>query len=413
MEVWSQLGIALGLGLLVGLQRERSAGTYAGIRTFPLISVFGLVCALLGRAQGVWVVAAGLLALGALMVVNNVNRRLAGEPHPGPTSEVAALLVFGIGALLVLDHTALAIAIGGVAVLLLQWKKPLHRFVKRIGEDDLRPVFRLVLIGLVVLPALPDRTFGPYDVLNPFQIWLVVVLIVGISLAGYLAARLFGPRAGAIIGGVLGGVISSTATTVSYSRQTERQPPTSPLAAVVIMIASAVVFVRVTFEVAVTAPGVLPDVVPQFGVMTVFMGLVAAAAYLASRGESSESPGTSDPSDLKAAVVFGVLYAAVLFGVAAAREHFGDRGLYLVAALSGLTDMDAITLSTAQMMEAGRIDVDTGWRMMLTGGLSNIVFKGCVAAALGSRRLLRRIAVLFGISLAGGAALLWLWPRGA
>jgi uncharacterized membrane protein (DUF4010 family) len=411
METWTQLGIALGLGLLIGLQRERAGGGVAGIRTFPLICVLGTVCALLGRAHVVWVVPAGLVVLGALLVAGKVSRRTNGEAPSGSTSEIAALLTYCIGALLVLGSATLAIAVGGIAVLLLHWKGPLHRFAQRIGEDELRAVFRLVLIGLVVLPLLPDQAYGPYEVLNPFRVWLVVVLIVGISLAGYLAARLLGSQTGALVAGALGGVISSTATTVGCARQSAREPGSSPLAAVVIMVASTVVFVRVAFEVAVTAPGVLRSVLPQLGVMTAIMGVVSAAAYLSTRGQEAGTPESSDPTDLPAAVGFGLLYAAVLFAVAAARQHFGDRGLYVVAALSGLTDMDAITLSTAGMMQAGRIDLDTGWRMMLIGGLSNIVFKGGVVAVLGSRALLRRIAALFGITLLGGVALLALWPQ--
>jgi uncharacterized membrane protein (DUF4010 family) len=411
-SVWLQLGIALGLGLLVGLQREWVGDVGAGIRTFPLITVFGAVCALLAQDHGGWVIAGGLVALAGLLVVTNLNRRASGDPNPGPTTEIAALLMFAVGATLVVGHIAVAIAGGGLVVVLLQWKQPMHRFVSRIGEADLRAVFRLVLIGLVVLPAMPNRAYGPYDVLNPFHIWLMVVLIVGISLGGYLVSRLLGEKTGSIVAGILGGVISSTATSVSYARRTRRTPDASALAALVIMIASTIVFVRVSAEVAVTAPSILPHVLPQFVTMTVLMGTISATAYFlfGSRRPGGDSPEAQDPSELKAAVVFGVLYAAVLFGVAAAKEHFGDRGLYLVAALSGLTDMDAITLSTAQMMKVERVELDTGWRMMLLGALSNLVFKGAVVATLGHPRLLRRIAVLFGLSLAAGIGVLWLWP---
>jgi uncharacterized membrane protein (DUF4010 family) len=306
-----------------------------------------------------------------------------------------------------------AIAVGGGVAVLLHWKKPLHGLVERIGEADIRAVFRLVLIALVVLPVMPNRTYGPYDVLNPFEIWLMVVLIVGISLGGYVAARLLGSKVGSVLGGVLGGVISSTATTVGYAQRTRRSPNTSALAAMVIMIASTIVFVRVSVEVAITAPAVLPHILPQFAVMTAFMALISVGAYLMARGDKAPPPEAEDPSEWKTAVVFGALYALVLFAVAAAKEHFGDRGLYLVAALSGLTDMDAITLSTARMMEADRVDTNTGWRMMLVGALCNNVFKAGAVAALGDRRLLKRIVILFGISIVGGAALLWLWPAQA
>jgi uncharacterized membrane protein (DUF4010 family) len=410
MQVWQQLGIALGLGLLVGLQREWAEPEAAGIRTFPLITVLGTVCALLAGKFGGWILSGGVLALGAMMVVTNLRRDVSGNGHPGPTTEIAALLMFTVGALLPVGMIVEAIAIGGVVALLLHWKKPLHSFVERIGGSEMRAVFRLVLIALVVLPLLPDRSFGPYEVLNPFRIWLIVVLIVGISLSGYLISRYVGPKAGSVLSGILGGLISSTATTVSYARRSKNASEFSALAALVIMIASTIVFVRVAFEVAVVAPGIVGQVLPQFGVMCLWMALISVVASFMSGQEQTAAPEPGDPSNLSAAVVFGVLYALVLLAVAAAKEYFGDRGLYLVAALSGLTDMDAITLSTAQLITAGRVSVDIGWRMMLLGALSNILFKGSVVAALGHPRLLARIAVLFGLSMVGGILLFWLWP---
>jgi uncharacterized membrane protein (DUF4010 family) len=257
---------------------------------------------------------------------------------------------------------------------------------------------------------LPDRSFGPYEVLNPFRIWLMVVLIVGISVAGYLTSRYLGARVGSVVSGILGGLISSTATTVTYARRSKVAPETAPLSALVIVIASTIVFARVAFEVAVVAPGILWQVLPQFGLMGLWMALIAAIAFFLARREKVTAFEPKDPSNLAVAVIFGGLYALVLLAVAAARENLGDTGLYLVSALSGLTDMDAITLSTAQMITADRLCVAIGWRMMLIGALSNILFKGFVIAVLGPPRLLGRIAVLFGFALAGGVLLLRLWP---
>ncbi|MGE4545665.1 MAG: MgtC/SapB family protein [Pedobacter sp.] len=410
LQIWQQFGIALGLGLLVGLQREWAEPEAAGIRTFALITVLGTACAHLAARFGGLVLAGGLVALGGLMVVSNLRRDRSKEAHPGPTTEMAALVMFAVGALLQGGMIAEAAAIGGGVALLLHWKKPLHHFVKRIGDSDIQAVFRMVLIALVVLPLLPDRSFGPYAVLNPFRIWLMVVLIVGISIASYLTSRYIGTRAGSVVSGILGGLISSTATTVSYARQSKTAPDSSTLAALVIMVASTIVFVRVAFEVVVVAPGIFWQVCPQFGVMGLWMALIAAMAFKLTRQKQEAGPEPKDPSNLAAAVIFGGLYALVLLAVAAAKQHFGDGGLYLVAALSGLTDMDAITLSTAQLITADRLDVETGWRMMMIGALSNILFKAGVVATLGNPRLLRRIAVLFGGSLLGGMVLLWLWP---
>ena len=408
--IFQQLGISLGLGLLVGLQREWADSCVAGIRTFALITLMGTVCALLAKGFGGWVLGAGLLGVATLMVTQNLIRARGGQADAGQTTEVAALVMFGVGAAVALDLTPAAVMVGGAVALLLHWKKPLHHFVKRIGETEIRAIFRLVLIALVVLPILPNRAYGPYQVLNPFKTWLMVVLICGISLGGYMAFKLLGAKAGTVLGGVLGGLISSTATAVSYARRSRQAPACSPVAALVVMIASTIVFARVAFEVAVVAPGMLGSVLPQLGVLMGIMALVSLVLYLWRSGDPGEIPAGEDPSDLKAAIVFGLLYAVVLFAVAAARQHFGNRGLYVVAALSGLTDMDAITLSTAQMINAGRLEVDTGWRMIVLGGLSNLVFKGLAIAALGHRRLLGRIAIAFGITVVGGIILLLLWP---
>ena len=415
LEIWQILGVSLGLGLLVGLQREWSKAEGAGIRTYPMITVFGTVCAILAERYGGGILFGGILAVGAMMVMMkvmmNINLPVSEHPHAGPTTGIAALLMFAVGAMLAMGIIVPAMAIGGGVAVLLQWKKPLHGFVKRIGQADIQAIFRLVLIAVVVLPVLPDKDFGPYGVLNLSHIWLMVVLIVGISVGSYLVAKFLGAQAGSLLGGILGGLISSTATTISYARRSKTVPGTSSLAAMVIMIASAIVFVRVAFEIAVVAPGILPFVLPQFIVMCIYMVVIAAVAWFFTKDGQEELPETEDPSDLGAAVVFGVLYAFVLVAVAAAKEYFGDQGLYIVAAVSGLTDMDAITLSTARMIEAERVGIDTGWRMMMLGAMSNILFKAGAVAILGDRRLFSRIALLFGFSLAGGAALLLSWPK--
>ena len=406
-----QLLVAVALGLLVGLQRQRSASRLAGIRTFPIIALLGVFCGTLGGPDAPWIVAAGLLGLAALTVMANVLRAEGGEYDPGMTTEVAILVMYGIGVALtrglVLEST---VAAAGLAVLL-YGKRPLHAFAKRFGEAEFAALMRLVLIGLVVLPILPDRSFGPYGVVNPFDIWLMVVLIVGISMGGYVAFKLLGARMGAIAAGALGGIISSTATTVSYARRTDATPERGAAAALVVALASTIVFGRVLVEIAVVAPGVLSVTAGPLVAMLGLMLVISVALYLFGIGPRAlEEEDREPPSELGAAVVFGLLYAVVLLAVAFAQDRLGQRGLYAVAALSGLTDLDAITLSTANLMQDARLDLATGWRMILVGGLSNIVFKGGVVLAIGSRGMKRRVGLAFGMAIAGGAAILAFWP---
>lgn len=405
-----QLGIALGLGLLVGLQRERTNARLAGFRTFPLFTLFGALCALLAEALGGWILAAGLAGFTGLLIIGNLPSARREEEDPGLTSEAALLVMFATGALLVLDKTALAVAVAGTVAVLLHLKPEMHRFAKRLGERDFKAIMQFVLISLVILPVLPNQFYGPYGVLNPFKIWLMVVLIVGISLGGYIIYKVVGSRAGTLASGILGGLISSTATTVSCARRSKQAPGSAALATFVIIAASTIVFVRVLALIGATAPGFLPKAGPPIAAMLGLMGLLALACWFSRRGEPESMPEQENPSELKPALIFAGLYAVVLIAVAAAKDHFGQSGLYVVAVLSGLTDMDAITLSITQLVNSQNLPAETGWRLILTASMSNLVFKAGVVAVIGNRKLALRIAIWFAAALAGGSLLLIFWP---
>jgi uncharacterized membrane protein (DUF4010 family) len=407
-DVFVRLAIALGLGLLVGLQRERSEGHLAGFRTFALIALGGFSAGLLlEHGAGPWPLALGALALIALLVAENV--RLAPRDS-GTTTEVAALLLYLVGALLALGAVPVAVVLGGLLAVLLQFKEPLHGFAGRLSDADLRAVAQIALIGLVILPVLPDRSYGPYDVLNPFEIWLVVVLIVGISLASYLVYRLIGARSGTLIGGLLGGLISSTATTASHARRAAAREEQAGAASLVILIASAVVIPRLLLEVSAVAPAALAALAPPlcaFGAVSLALSALCLALL---RDEPAAVLEPENPAELRAALAFGALYGLVLLAVAAARDAFGGTGLFAVAAISGLTDVDAITLSTAHLVGRGTVDASTGWRAILIAALANLLFKAGIVALVGGAPLLRRVAPPFTAAFAAGLAILWLWP---
>jgi uncharacterized membrane protein (DUF4010 family) len=405
------LTIAVGLGLLVGLQRERAKSELAGLRTFPLITLLGAICGMLGSTLGGWVPAAGFLALAAMIVIGNVALLKQGATDSGLTTEIAILLMFGVGATLVNGNEGVAIAVGGAVAVLLQFKDPLHGFAAKLGDEDLKAIMQFALLSLVILPVLPDQAFGSYGVLNPRQIWWMVVLIVGISLGGYIAYKLLGERIGLALSGILGGLISSTATTVSYARRTAQVAEASRQAATVIMIASTVGMVRILVEIGVVAPAFLGIAGPPLAFILVLLALLSAGIwFFGSTKEQVEMPLQQNPTELKSALVFGLLYAVALFAIAAAKNYLGSGGLYVIAALSGLTDMDAISLSTARFVSTGRLDPHNGWRLILVALLANLAFKGALVALLGHRRLFARIGSLYAITLTAGALLLWLWP---
>ena len=209
-ELFAELATSLLLGLLVGLQRQRAESAVGGIRTYPLIAAFGTL--------------SGWLAIEHGGCVSNFMRSRSGDTDSGQTSEVAALLLYGIGAYVVFGDKAVAVVLGGAIAVLLHYKDMLHAFAAKIGARDVTAIMQFVLITLVILPVLPNQVYGPYSVLNPFQVWLMVVLIVGISLIGYVAYKFFGEKEGAVLGGMIGGLVSSTATTVSFARRTATTP---------------------------------------------------------------------------------------------------------------------------------------------------------------------------------------------
>jgi uncharacterized membrane protein (DUF4010 family) len=238
----------------------------------------------------------------------------------------------------------------------------------------------------------------------------MVVLIVGISLSAYVAYRLVGVHAGSILGGILGGLISSTATTVSYARQCKDKPQVVGTASLVIVIASTVVLVRVAIEIAAVARGLLPALIPPFAAIFALMAGLSAWLYLRSQQGKAEPPEHSNPSQLKPAIVFGLLYAVVLLMVAFFRDYFGDTAIYAAAVISGLTDVDALTLSVAELFNRERVPEDTAWRAILLATLSNLAFKAGAAGVLGGAALFRIVGAAFGVTILAGLAIIFLWP---
>lgn len=436
--LFEQLGLALLLGLLVGLQREHAASGLVGMRSFALITVLGTVAGQLGASYGGWVVAAGFLGVVGVLAFAHLMHLGQGSPTRGLrvetekaselakqipadtkdrngvgiTTDVAALVMFGVGSLLVVEPLSVAVAVGGGVAILLHFKPELHTVARRLGDEDLRAIMQFVLITCVVLPVLPRKPLDPYGVLSAFETWLFVVLIVGINLGGYIAYKFFGQQAGILLAGLLGGAVSSTATTFSFSRQARLSPPLANSAAVVIMFASAVIYVRILVLIVIVAPDFLTSVAAPLLILALASLLAALVSWRRTPRELAQMPRLGNPTQLRSAIVLGLTYAVVIVALAAARSWLGQsdlQALYGVAGLSGLTDVDAITLSTARMSKTDPIVAAEGWRLIVVASLSNLFFKTGVAGLVGGRPLLRRIAVLFAVPLATSLLLLALW----
>ncbi len=410
-EIFAQLGLAFLLGLLVGLQREHAAHPMAGMRTFPLITVCGAVGALLGKQFGGWIVAAGWLGIVVVLGIGTLLRLRSEKPEElGTTTYVAGLLMYGVGALLVVAPTAVAVAIGGGVAVLLQFKPELHRIAQRLGDEDLRAIMQFVLLSCVVLPILPNQAYGPLGVFNPYKTWLLVVFIVGMSVTGYILYKFLGPTGGIWLSGLLGGVVSSTATTLSTAQMVRQEASMQTGGLMVVALASSVAFLRVLVIVGVVAPEAAARGAGPLGVVAGLALVPVLVRWFWGRPSLCPMPSQKNPAQLASALFFGVLYVAILFALAAAHHYWAHQGVYLIAGLSGLADLDAITLSTARLMAEGSIESSLGWRLILTAGLTNLVFKILLAGLLAGAAFFQQLLRWMGLCLVGGLLLLVWWP---
>ncbi|GAB4127153.1 MAG: MgtC/SapB family protein [Sideroxydans sp.] len=410
IDALPQFLTSLAIGLLIGLERERNPSARAGLRTFTLVALLGTLLALLAEhTNSPWWPIAGLVAVAAMIITSYLNP--AGEREdPGTTTEAALLLCYGLGVLVWLGYGKLAIMLAIATTALLYFKPELQGISQSLTRRDLVSILQFAVLSFVILPILPDENYGPYQAFNPYQAWLMVVLISGLSLAGYIALRLFGQRHGAPLLGFLGGLVSSTATTLLYARHSKSHAAILPLAAVIILIASQVVLLRLLLVSSAVSPGILSALAPVLG-LGLLCGIVGTIFHWRQLDQRQDLPlpQTANPTELHAAIGFGLLFVVVLLCAAWLSDIAGSSGLYLVALVSGLTDMDAIALSTLRLYNLGKLTSQQAVLSIAIAFLSNMGFKFALAAAIGGLALARRLALSF-LAIGGGVALGLLLP---
>ncbi len=396
-----QLLIALALGLLIGLQRQWAESPLGGIRTYSLVALWGAVCAMLSGSFGTWVPVAGLAGVIAAMFAGRFSAK-PDRKRQGLAAEIAMLLTYGIGALVVTGPVWLAAAAAGALAAILHAKLELHGIASRFTAHEIRAITQFGLVALVIYPIVPDRALDPLGVLNPREAWLVVVLIVGISLGGYIAYKFFGERAGSLLAGILGGTISSTATTAAWARRARSAPSSAHEGAFVVSLAWTTLCARLLAALAVVSPAFLAEVWRPVAAMGLASAWGTARLRRHGRASAAPMPAPGNPGELKTALLFAGGYMGILMAVAYARQAFGGAGLAAVAFLAGIADMDAITLSTASLTLAGRMSAHEAGLLVMVALLSNTLFKGILAAVLGGRAFARALAATAIASLAAG-----------
>jgi uncharacterized membrane protein (DUF4010 family) len=407
--VWN-FATALLIGALLGIERERhkrehDEQTIGGLRTFILFALIGALGGWLTLAlDSPWILAAALLASLAPVLAGYVISARTQPDALGLTTELAAVAACLLGAMTTLGYRGLAVGLGVAVAAVLAYKQPLHGMVQRLDREDVYAGLRLLIATFIVLPLLPDQPIDPWGALRPRSLWMLVLLISSLSLVGYVATRLLGANRGIPLTGLTGGLVSSTAVTLALARQS-RDPAyavAAPALASGILLAWAVMFARVVVEVAVVNASLLGELLPPF----VAMAVVAAgmAAYL--RGHRSGDDRIAgvplkNPFSLTAAMRFAAFFAVVLLVVRLVQVYASGHGVYLVAALAGTTDVDAITLSMAQYARSGNSGIAV--QAITVAALTNTVVKTGMVLALGARHLRRQVAIAAALILAAGA----------
>lgn len=412
VALFYRFAVALGIGMLVGFERERQrrqgVEMFAGVRTFALLSLVGCTSALISDHTGSPLPLVASLAGVAALLYAAYRRQLKNTATgPGLTTEVTALLTVLVGALCYYQYIELAAALGVAIFMLLSFKPQLHELAEAITYEDIYATIKFAVVSLIVLPILPNRSFGPppFDVLNPYNIWWMVVLISAISFAGYVLMKLLDAGRGIGLTGILGGIVSSTAVTLNFSGRSKQAVEIAPALALGIILAWSAMFARVLVEVLAVNRPLLGALWPPM-VAGLAAGLLYAYLLYRHEGYSRvESINFNNPFELMPAFKFGLVYAAVLLIVRTAETHFGTTGVYVSSVLSGTVDLHAITLSMAQLGLKGGIALDTAANAITLAALSNTVVKAGIVMIVGSKALRRPIlpAVLL-IGVAAGAA---------
>jgi uncharacterized membrane protein (DUF4010 family) len=408
VTVLERLLVALMIGILIGLDRERAEvrkarQIFAGVRTFPLVALSGAIPVLLVDRVGPLLLAVSLMAIAAIAVVSYVRSSATGDI--GATTEVAAVATFLLGALAGAGQLVVAGACGVAVAVLLVAKPKLEGFSRALTPEELTAALELAVITVIVLPLLPNRGYGPWHVLNPREIWLVVVLVTALSFVGFVAMRLLGQRRGMQVTGAVGGLVSSTAVTMAMAEQSRSDQGLSRAAAAGAVVASSIMPLRMAVLAGAVNAGMLPRLLPVVGAMAL-AGLVAAWVLSRRRpDETAESASAiRNPFSVVAALSFAAIYGVVLLVVRGAGEYFGAGGTFAAAGLSAIADVDAVTIAFSRSGPGA-----TAWQIpaaaVTVAAVTNTLVKLGIGVGMGAGRFRRYTAVSLGaMALIGAAA---------
>lgn len=404
-------GIALLLGALIGLEREYArykerGHEYAGIRTFPLIALFGALAAYLGDRISIWVFLISLLIMGILIIIAYFI--VADRKHIGATSEIAGLLTFFIGVLSYHQEYIFATILAIIITIILYARSMLHSFAERIKPQELSATLKFAVIAFLILPFLPNQWYGVkgIELFNPFITWLMVVFISGISFVGYVLLKWIGEK-GIVMTGMLGGLVSSTAVTSSFAERSKREPKLYQALVLGVILANGIMFIRVLVEVFVLNPALLVQLLVPLLSLAVVTGIVSLILWQRAKKVKGKIH-LGSPLTVKPALKFALIFAIVLALVKVAHLFLQSKGVYAISLLSGLTDVDAIVVSLSQLAKNNGLAAGVAQDGIVIAVLANVAVKGAIAWWLGERKFGRIILGIIGLLVVVGLLLVWL-----
>lgn len=387
--------LALALGALIGLEREyaryrKHAHDYAGIRTFPLIALFGALSAFFGEILNPWILVMGIFLMGVLIIASYFV--LSKKNYHGATSEVAGFLAFFLGILAYFGEIQLAVVLTVIITIILYSRSMLHSFAQHLRKEEMRSTLAFAVIAFVVLPFLPNKGYGPYELFNPFLFWLMVVFISGISFIGYILMKWLGQK-GIGFSGILGGLASSTAITSSFAHQSKRNGHIYKTLALGVILANGMMFVRILVEVFALSRELFVKLLLPMLLLILATG--SFSYYLWKRAKKvSEEVKLQSPLALKPALQFAAIFALVLAFVKLAHSYLSSNGVYLVSFLSGLANVDAVTLSLAHLTE-NNIALESARNGVIIAAVANMILKGGLTAFFGEKKFSRLVIGFF------------------
>ncbi len=409
--VIQSLFITLIMGFMIGMQRTLSIlpkgeHNFAGSRTFALIALIGYLSAWLGDTiEGFIFISAAIV--GLLLAVS-YYLKVTRFHKTGMTTQIAAVVTYLLGLMVYAGLQNYAIFIAVVLVVLLEIKPRLQQFEAHLSSTDINAAVLLLAMSFIVLPVLPDKMIGPYELFNPYKTWLMAVIIAAISFVGYAAIKLLGQKRGVFITGAAGGLISSTAVSISLSQMFHRQFPLLNNYAGGVAIACTFMYLRVLFEATVIHPDLALHLAPAY--LAASVSGLGFSYYLYTHSQSADinfdnSAITKNPLQLSEAIKFGILFGIIYGAIAFTQTRFGDIGVYIVSLASGITDVDAITLSLSELARDDKLVMTTAMNGIVIASVTNSLVKLGIVFWLGGGRLGWRVTQFFILTLGlmGGA----------